>query len=146
MFTVAVTPPPVLPPELEDEELLELDEELLDEDEDELLVVLEPELELLELELELLELEEELLVVEPPTGPLQLPAPTPLPEICRLSIFARPALVVACKRSRLLPATRFTEAVALAQVAQAPVPAKGRLAAVLLLTRRLAERAEEPLA
>ena len=101
------------PPELE---LLELED-------DELELLLE-ELELLELEEELLlELEDELVV--DPVPPLQLPAAGLIPEITMVSIFANPALLVAFKLNKLLPATKVTVAVVeLVHVVQLPVPAK----------------------
>lgn len=145
MFTTASTLPPPTEPELEELELL-LEEELLDEllelAADELLLELEVVVEELELdELELEELEE-----PPPMGPLQLPALV-LPETLMLSMFARPALLVASRRMRLLPATRltFTEPDPL-QVVHAPVPSKAKVATALLLTKTLPERAVEPFA
>ena len=97
----------LLLPELE--ELLELEDDELDE-----LELLE--LELLEFELLELELEEELELLdeeledeledELPVPPLQSPAATPTPVILRSSIFARPELVVASRRTRLFPAER----------------------------------------
>lgn len=146
MLTLASTPPPGLP-ELEELELL--DEELLDEEllEEEVLDELELLLEelLLELEDELLELELELEEL-PPTGPLQSPA-LALPLTLMLSIFARPALLVASRRIRLLPATRFTLTEPEPfQLVHEPVVSKGKLAAVEPLTIRLAERALAPFA
>jgi hypothetical protein len=125
--------------ELEELELLELEELLLELELEELLLELLLELvvllleldELLELELdellEELELEElELLeVVEPPIGPLQLPPLAPTPVTLIQSTLAKPPLVVACKRIRLLPATSdtFTAGVVV-QVVHEPVVAK----------------------
>ena len=145
MLTLASTPPPGVP-ELDELELRE--EELLDELEllllEELLLELEDAL-LLELEDELLELELELEEL-PPTGPLQSPA-LALPLTLILSIFARPALLVASRRSRLLPATRLTLTEPEPfQLVHEPVVSKGRLAAVEPLTIRLAERALAPFA
>lgn len=129
-----------------------LEEELLDDElEDELELLLELDELLLELELEeLLELDEleelELEELEP-DPPSQFPAAGPSPLIRRLSMLARPALLVASRRTRLLPAWSVTVAVdELAQVAQAPVPSKARLARLLPFTSRLAARALEPLA
>lgn len=87
------------------------------EDELELLELLDDELELLE---ELDELEEPLLLQSAACG---LP---PLPSIsCMLSIFARPPLVVACKRMRWLPALgKLTVVDAVFQVDQPPVAGK----------------------
>jgi hypothetical protein len=124
----------------EEEELLELLElELLDE-----LDELEDELELLELELLDDELEElELL----PVPPLQLPAVAFTPVMLRLSTFARPALLVASRRMRLLPATRFTVTEAEApQVVHAPVLSNAKLPTVAPFTIKAPDRAVEPLA
>ena len=86
------------------------------------------ELELLLEELELLDELELLLELEleedDELEPLQLPAAAPGPVTTMVSIFARPAALVACRVSMLLPATKFTVAVdELVQVVQAPVPA-----------------------
>lgn len=92
-----------MPPEVDEDEL-----ELLDD-----------ELELLEEELELLDDELELLL-----EPLQLAACGLLPVTWRLSIFANPSPVVACKRIRWLPALKLILADAVFQVSHEPVPAK----------------------
>ena len=93
---------------MEEDELLELDDELDDE-------------------LELL-LDDELDVVVP----LQLAACGLLPVICKLSIFAKPPLVVACKRMRWLPLVKLTVADAVLQVVHAPVPGKLTLETTVL--------------
>lgn len=111
---------------------------------------LEDELELLldedELELDELELEE-LDVVLLPVPPLQLPAAGLTPLIVMLSMFARPALLVASTRMRLLPATRLavTEADG-PQVVHEPVASKAKLPTVAPFTIKDPERAVEPLA
>lgn len=152
---MAVTVPPVTPLELELEE--ELEEELLEELEDELDelelldVVVEPEL-LEELEEELDELDEELdeleeLLEDVPVPPLQFPAVGFTPLIRKLSMLARPALLLAFKLNRLFPACKviFAEA-EFPQVAQAPVPSKAKFATLLPLTNKLPERAVVPFA
>lgn len=100
------TSPAVLP--LDELELLLdelLDDVLLDEleelAEDELLLELD-DVELLE-ELDDDELLDELVPTEPEQSPAAL-----LPCTERLSILGKPALLVASKRSRLLPASRLT--------------------------------------
>ena len=99
-------------------------------------------------------LEEELLdeeldeLLELEAGPpLQLPPATPLPLMRKLSMLAKPALFVASRRSKLLPACKLIVTLAeLTQVVQAPVPLKAKLAWLAPFTCRLAERALEPLA
>jgi hypothetical protein len=95
------------------------------------LELLEDELELLDEELELLleelddELEEELLLDEP--VPLQLAACGLLPLTVIVSMFAKPALCVDCRRMRWLPAFKLMLVpLVVLQLFQAPVPGKLR--------------------
>ena len=114
----------------------ELDEDELEEELDELELLLE----------ELLEELLELLLVEP-EPPLQLPGVGLFPETTKVSIFAKPALLVAFKLNKLFPACRVTVAVSeFAHVVHAPVPLKAKLAAAFPFTSKLPERAVEPFA
>jgi len=126
MLTDALTPPELPPPVLDEELDDELEEELLDEELDEELDdELDEELLLEELELLEDELLDELLELVDPVPPLQFPADGLTPVTRRLSMLAKPALLVAFKLSKLFPACRVTFAVVeLFHVVHDPVPAK----------------------